>query len=715
VKEYIACGLAYAAKDESRMNVQMGDVRRIRKRSEQKDVDFPREPPPSFFSRVKLSLAQTLPVSNSVDINDLGSYAPVLALLNILIWLTLFLYLLIATTHRELKSSFIALTPPPASDAACENVPVSISGTFRADGQGQWSTSKSFDNEALYELSMTGTTVTLDAYVDTMAIFRKSFVDLGTRMMRFDIISAQIAWSLLLDTNSSTLMTFQAYAQLNQLFKANFKSGLPVLSSAQGICQNLQMNLPPTFNDETMTLSVVFPALPPTSSPTQHPTVESKGGGPPSPAPTPSSEPIQDYFNFCPEQLSILNGTFSLVLSRTHFGLDLDLSSLMAAFALNMGLVGPEALTLLEEKTIENMEGGLGNVRVTTYVSDRYVNMHRVECYTPQLKPRVCFGQASAKTLVYPIFTSTQGAVAPGQPCLCPRDAKNAECNSLSDTFEMPTMLMSLVYARNSIYLSQSPLWTDSLVDMIRMGVKLQKIIKDDPVDGPNRVKATVANLGYIAQFFAPYAGGENQYDEWRSGVAVYIDGGAVSGNVTSFAEYQRSFIDLGDNMAILSFSIEYPGSAAMLNTMGVSLDSLHNSSSVTCSNTVDEEALQRLVESPPINVTQPWVSCRPTPLNAFITAAGIAAANSSLVSTLFLGAAVSLVVLWISRVHEEKRFMPPHKKAAQAALKDAREKEELFARVAALESALLSRSARLSPGLDAVPPPLPPQNPIQR
>jgi hypothetical protein len=39
-----------------------------------------------------------------------------LALFNILIWLTLFLYLLVATTHRELQSRFLALTPPPASD-----------------------------------------------------------------------------------------------------------------------------------------------------------------------------------------------------------------------------------------------------------------------------------------------------------------------------------------------------------------------------------------------------------------------------------------------------------------------------------------------------------------------------------------------------------------------------------------------------------------------
>jgi len=695
--------------------VQMASLGRLRNRSEQKDVDFPREPPPSLLSRIKLSLAQTLPVSNSVDINDLGSYAPVLALFNILIWLTLFLYLLVATTHRELQSRFLALTPPPASDATCDNVPVSISGTFRGDGQGEWSTTKMYDNKALYELTMTGTTVTLETYVETMSTFKKNFVDLGHRMMRFDIISAQIAWSLLLAANSSTLMTFQTYAQLNQLFKNNFKSGLPVLSSAQGICQNLQMNLPPTFNDETMTLSVVFPALPPTPSPTQHPTVQSKGGGVPTPSPTPSSEPIQSYYNFCPDQLSILNGTFSLVLSRTHFDLDLDLSSLMVAFGLNMGLVGPEALTLLEEKTIENMGGGLGSVHATTYVSDRYVNMHRVECYTPRLQSRVCFGQASQNTLVYPVFTSTQGAVAPGQPCLCPGDAKNAECNSLSDSFETPTMLMSLVYARNSVYLSQSPLWTGALVDLLSMGIKLQKIIEEDPADGPNRVKSMVTSLSYIAQFFAPYAGGENQYDEWKSGVTVYIDGGAVSGNVTSFADYQRNFNNLGDNLAILSFNIEYPGSAALLNTMGVSLDTLHNSSSVMCSDTIDADALQRLVESPPVNVTQPWVSCRPTPLNAFITAAGIAAANSSLVSTLFLGAAVSLVVLWISQVHEEKRVVPPHKKAAHAALKDAREKEELFARVAALEAALLPRNARLSPVVDPVPPPLPPQNPLQR
>jgi hypothetical protein len=248
---------------------------------------------------------------------------------------------------------------------------------------------------------------------------------------------------------------------------------------------------------------------------------------------------------------------------------------------------------------------------------------------------------------------------------------------------------------------------------LIKMGIKLQKIIEEDPTDGTNLVKSMVTSLGYIAQFFAPYAGGENQYDEWKSGVTVYIDGGAVSGNVTSFADYQRNFNNLGNNLAILSFNIEYPGSAALLNTMGVSLDTLHNSSSVMCSDTIDADALQRLVESPPVNVTQPWVSCRPTPLNAFITAAGIAAANSSLVSTLFLGAAVSLVVLWISQVHEEKPVVPPHKKAAQAALKDAREKEELFARVAALEAALLPRNARLSPGVDPVPPPLPPQNPL--
>jgi len=112
------------------------------------------------------------------------------------------------------------------------------------------------------------------------------------------------------------------------------------------------------------------------------------------------------------------------------------------------------------------------------------------------------------------------------------------------------------------------------------------------------------------------------------------------------------------------------------------------------CTDTIFQpQALQQMALAPPVPVVQPYLSCHPTLNSAFVTAAGIAAANSALVSSIFLGLVVFLTVQYFNNFRKEHKVIPP----ADKALRAAETEKFLLAEVNALSSEIAAIKALLT------------------
>jgi len=209
-------------------------------------------------------LTQTLPLFTSVDVNDLrkNGFVYALASLHLLFYTVILIYFLTSETMASLQRQYLSVTAPRTGEATCDKIPVSITGTFIADGNGAWSTKKNYDNtKALYQLSMTGTTITDEEYRAVVSKFATQLHEFGSKSVKtFDLLSTQIAWGLWRATDTESKVAFAPFAQLGQVF-APLASGPPVFSSAAGVCLNKRIPNP-SFDAGGVTLSIAFPTPP---------------------------------------------------------------------------------------------------------------------------------------------------------------------------------------------------------------------------------------------------------------------------------------------------------------------------------------------------------------------------------------------------------------------------------------------------------------------
>jgi len=197
------------------------------------------------------------------------------------------LYLVVSGTAKQLATKYLSLTAPDASTATCSKIPVAVTGTFYADLDGAWSTSKAFDrHKSLYQLTMTGSSVSEEQYTSAMQSLSRRVQAFGANTTGLDIIGLQIALSLFRATEHTLVL--QADAQLGQILAtldASYFYPYPVFLSAAGVCQT---DMPtPTIDHKGLILTATFPYQPPPSTtPKQQPTTQARA---PTPTPTPSS------------------------------------------------------------------------------------------------------------------------------------------------------------------------------------------------------------------------------------------------------------------------------------------------------------------------------------------------------------------------------------------------------------------------------------------
>jgi hypothetical protein len=269
----------------------------------------------------------------------------------------------------------------------------------------------------------------------------------------------------------------------------------------------------------------------------------------------------------------------------------------------------------------------------------------------------VCFARYGY-TLVYPVLTTTKDSYAATPECLCPEDAKTEGCN-YNGQFQLALVFPKYIFSET----------------IISAGWKLQSMLK---TDGPKKVKSLVAGLAYTAYKLNDYS---KQYDDWLTKGMTTIESGDETINVPPYSEFKKSFERMGPGISIMSFDFQYLGESVPFNAGGVSLADLAKSrfkdeynntyALVFCTDAIFQpSALQHMSLVPPVSVVQPYLSCHPSLPRAFLTAAGLAAANSALISSIFLSLFVATTVFYFNNIRKSPKLkiVPPAEKSVKMA-----------------------------------------------
>ena len=420
--------------------IEMGDRRSGRLSSDQGVVGGEdEEGRMMFLDRVQEKLVQTLPQLGSIDHEDLSrlNVSFKLALSNLLLYCALLAYFVIDGTITQQSRKFLSLDAPSAADAVCNTVPVAVTGTYQADMHGVWSSQASYDPKTpIYELQLTGSTVDLPGYSAAMLDFSQQLQAVGSRSQGLDVLSSQALWTLFrAEHNAEAHMQLRAFADAQQTFMSLKAPPSPVLASRKGVCN--APGISAAYGYTTMVLTTAFPSsATPSAAPSQQPTKTS-------PPPT-SASASDDFFNIyepCPDQVMLnrglaegVNQVFGVAQSASS-SFDLDLRSVVTAYALNFGLINVSALSVYRERPADAASGDYS----ITFVSPSYPDMQPVECHFVSKQPRVCLalaGSAATGTFsyVYPVLSTSTWAgtieASPGRLCRCPQDQDDYFCNT---------------------------------------------------------------------------------------------------------------------------------------------------------------------------------------------------------------------------------------------------------------------------------------------
>ena len=648
----------------------------------------------------------------------------------IVFYISVLLYLLATGTQSEQSREYLSIVAPSASTAICKQIPVPATGTYLADSSGRWSTDPNYDaTMPIYSLALSGTEVTDDQFAAVMRIFSSQIRSLGKKMLKYDVMRSRIAWTFSSIGDQNAKMTLRPNALFQQMFLMVFPIGHPALASVVGVCSP---GATQEYDYPTSRIQIDFPyeAPAPTPTPTTDPTWTWDANHPPvyhppfsvgQPTTMPTQTPSQSshsgssspaVYEFCPDQLSVQNKTFGLGGTQESNTANFDIITLALAYALNFGIADT---TFLSKK----YSSLYGKTRGDAWVHESYPDMRPVICSTVVGKPRVCFGLGEGAkgtpTSVYPVFTSVSMGEN-SRACQCPRDLQDYHCNggvgqpNLGEIVQIQ-LLFKTVKSNAA----------DEVDPFMASLQRLQQIIADDPINGPDEVQNLVSGLGINAFF--------NSYDP--ANIEKWKNGGNYNGYM-SFDEFRGNFSTLGESVSIMSVT---QGLFGPLNSEGVSLVKLSSSSfniteprappgshpvsfkGIMCQDSLyREEALKRMAQTPPVKLVQPYLSCHATPFQAFITSAGLAAANAALLTTIVLSLAISTAVLYFNQFHRDQKIIPPARKAL---MRDETEElllsneERLFAENRTLWAEIASLKALLLHNLNPAPavhsPPLAP------
>lgn len=237
------------------------------------------------IKQLKDAIVQQIPPQTSFDIVDLQNfyykenYAVILGLAYVVVYVVILLYLSVTASQTEYNKKFLAIDALTIGQSVCQDIPVSVTGTYSGDSNGKWSTNPSFlQNSSIYEIQFTGSLITLEQYKTSFATFHNRLKSLGAISAKRELAWNLVAWSSFHVYDQASKLAFYSTASIATIMK-HVTVDAVAIASRDGVCT--KSGVTGSYDPLTSSFVLTIPrAVTPASVPTKAPTT---------PYPTPAS------------------------------------------------------------------------------------------------------------------------------------------------------------------------------------------------------------------------------------------------------------------------------------------------------------------------------------------------------------------------------------------------------------------------------------------
>ncbi len=526
-----------------------------------------------------------------IDLYFFGTVAHLLAML-------LFIYFVYNNYSQAVSEAYISLT---TDGGDCNTVPISITGTYLADYNGNWAGTPEYEESlALYQLSFSNFEITSELqYNEMMSNFYTNLVNIGDKAKTYNLAENLIYW-----------MTYVDYYDIQSPSLTNF-TGV-----GYGQLQTLQLTADP---------AIVFDLLHNIQR------FSSKRGKCPVSSYTTYDQAnhiFESYYSNASKIFENLNCSYAVnpltfgyypTTDGYIYNVGLHMQAIAVALGVNFGIIPFQTLRVISRK-VANFTYGRSSYTIGEYYDVRYPTMQTLFCITnatalpPSLSPyqQLCF-LATGTTFILPVFN--QYGVDITKPVYCDCSDPLLKHNEACSQFNLLTGML-FYHSKDEINLKDFSI--KELIHQLRSNVT------------GVLTEFGLFNLLKLVQLYPSY----RAFNRAAYNASFYTIADASHCDEKCWKE-AYSFCKLPNSNLTCSLSI-VGSETTLLNTVSNYKYQLQNGS-CTASMVISENNWAKLVENPPVQFTQIYYECYQPTTSAFITAVGVASGNTQIFIPFFV------------------------------------------------------------------------------
>lgn len=382
------------------------------------------------------SLLSMLPHLN-YDVKDLHVHDIALpgVFLFFVAWVGAFITLFITGVQTSVGSKFLSLDGSSSSQT-CQDVPVAITGNYEIDMYGRWSTDAAFKkNTSMFQVNFQASEISMNQYQSTINKFAKRIIEIDKILASNDVTISAVAWSTLYMKDDATRMSVATTADWRVIFtdfvlKIGYVHGFVQQydgSFVQDICRaQTDANFPEVDDSSGGLLKLKWALLCADNNMRYcdwNSVIQPCGNL----FHVSSSGDDDPYIFVLPSERG------SRIYSTPQFSIDMDIRSLLIAYALNIGLLDFNDFSFVDT---DIMPGVVSR----QIIHPNFPGIGMVVCYVIDAEtfsltgdaPMICgFKENLLSHFYYPAFDTYQLDSDPSTTatnCDCPANANNYKC-----------------------------------------------------------------------------------------------------------------------------------------------------------------------------------------------------------------------------------------------------------------------------------------------
>ena len=653
----------------------MGSLRPLDDFLHRAPIARPRETLREWLKRAVIGLGSR-PHIGGVDALDLESgHSGVLfglSLLNVAGVVAVFCAFM--TTLTIGQTSQVYLSPSQQSvesNVQCEEVPLSVTGTFFATYLGVWNTNPSYsatESKTLFVLDLVGSEITLNEYSATMQRFLNQLYQDATKFSSRSLIFNAMLLAVVSYSDPKTSMGFYSNADPAVIFNQEVEAA--TVSSKEGVCDSFNTTgryLSGTFDVGSKAFTLSMPLVLSRDYMLDPHLV--------------LNDPAQlaklKRRTTCPWQekhyQSVLDGNwgeYSEGVEKFSF----DIRSATAAIAVNLGYT---SVDIYDSFRREDTPGLIGYYDAyyrfppfaPFWCLDKHSSVFHNFSESERSGPDICFvrdGKYDMNEFYLPVMAQF---FQDDRHCDANGNCRYSLCDC-ADAASTHTQCNQLQFALGLIYDNSPTFGLESLTSyigspLVKLGLKMQRMLIDNPASGDvDQLRAAAPLIAYTLSIANSPATSSNPILSWKdSSTGKVYDNSWAKGQSYNQLLHQ-AYEDFCDAQECAAFVFQtYRNGDGYLNRYRISYTDLLDdktralNASVTCRNFLSKEVedqLSTLISNPPTQLVNNYLECKKTLQGALVGSIGNAVASAAFFSSLGWIVLGYIIVSWL-RIKNKK------------------------------------------------------------